>query len=514
MALLPDTILGLSIATWLFKAIPLATITYTLLWMVYAVTLHPLAKVPGPFWAAVTRLWYMHKIYQGHFDVVQRDLHKKYGPVVRIAPNEVTSASAADIPHIYRLADPLQKTDFYPIWGAPQISSQPDTFTCIDEKEHTRYRKIVAPVYSMANVLKHEDYVAKCTTLFLERMTEMADAGEEVDIGNWFQMYAFDVIGELSFGNMFGFMEKNTDINGWIDALDALMPVLCVAAIAPTYYRPFIMISAILNSTVFKALKSFEGIHTASVDVVTKRVKEISAGTADRIDMLQQFSRIVREKGEQVRFTDSEVTLEAYVGLLAGSDTTAVAMRATLYFLMKNPGKLAKCREEIDAHKATLSSPIRYAESIAQLPYTGAAIKEAMRLHPSVGLSMQRHSPLTGVTLSGHFIPPNWRVGCNPCIVQYDTAVFGEDAEEFSPERWLESEERTRAMEKSLLTFGGGTRVCIGKNISLTELHTLMPEVLRHFDVSMTHSRPWKTDDYWFHKQTDIIVKLRRREGV
>ena len=66
-------------------------------------------------------------------------------------------------------------------------------------------------------------------------------------------------------------------------------------------------------------------------------------------------------------------------------------------------------------------------------------------------------------------------------------------------------------MEKYNLTFGSGTRVCIGKNISLTEIHTLVPEILRHFDVSMAHDRPWKTEDLWFHKQTDIIVNIKRR---
>lgn len=514
MAILPETIIGLYPGTWLFKVGPLVALAYTLIWMFYAVTLHPLAKVPGPFWASVTRLWYMYQVYTGNMDKIQRAMHKKYGPVVRLAPNEVTSASAADIPKIYRLNEPLLKTDFYPIWGAPQISKQPDQFTCIDEKEHTRYRKVVAPVYSLANVLKHEDYVAKCTTLFLERMTEFADKKQQVDLGHWFQMYAFDVVGELAFGDMFGFMEKNTDIGGWIGALESLMPILCVAAIAPTYIRPFVLGLSIISPTVFKALKSFEGIHTAAVDVVAKRVKEIDAGTATRVDMLQQFGKIVREKGSQTGFTDSEVTLEAYVAMLAGSDTTAIALRATLYFLMKHPEKLAKCREEIDAHRATLSSPIRYKESIAQLPYTGASIKEAMRLHPSVGLSMQRHSPRTGIEISGYFIPAGWRVGCNPSIVNLDQSVYGDDPDEFRPERWLVSDARNHEMDKYILTFGAGTRVCIGKNISLTELHTLVPEILRHFDISMAHDRPWKTQDTWFHTQTDIIVNFERRRSM
>lgn len=117
MTILPDTVLGLSIGTWLFKVGPLAAMTYTALWIIYAVTLHPLAKVPGPFWASVTRLWYMYQVKTGHMDRIQRELHKQYGSVVRIAPNEVTSSNAADIPQIYRLNDPLLKTDFYPLWG-------------------------------------------------------------------------------------------------------------------------------------------------------------------------------------------------------------------------------------------------------------------------------------------------------------------------------------------------------------------------------------------------------------
>lgn len=83
MAIFPEAVLGLSVSTWLFKIGPLVAVAYTVLWIVYAVTLHPLAKVPGPFWASVTRLWYMFKVHQGHFDQVQRALHKKYGPVVR-----------------------------------------------------------------------------------------------------------------------------------------------------------------------------------------------------------------------------------------------------------------------------------------------------------------------------------------------------------------------------------------------------------------------------------------------
>jgi len=58
-------------------------------------------------------------------------------------------------------------------------------------------------------------------------------------------------------------------------------------------------------------------------------------------------------------------------------------------------------------------------------------------------------------------------VGMNAHVVHRDKGVFGEDADLFRPERWLESEARNKEMEKYLLTFGAGSRTCVGKNISL-----------------------------------------------
>ena len=156
-----------------------------------------------------------------------------------------------------------------------------------------------------------------------------------------------------------------------------------------------------------------------------------------------------------------------YNGRFAGSDTTAVAFRTTFYHLMRHPASMAKARSEIDTAFAngSLSSPIKYSETTNSLPYVCACIKEAMRMHPSVGLSMQRYSPEGGMEIAGKFIPAGWIVGMNPATFHYVKSVFGVDADEFKPERWLVSPEEWKAMDKNLLTFGAGTRTCIGKNV-------------------------------------------------
>jgi cytochrome P450 len=136
---------------------------------------------------------------------------------------------------------------------------------------------------------------------------------------------------------------------------------------------------------------------------------------------------------------------------------------------MRNPRAFAKAQAEIDAAvtDGSLSSPIKYSETTTRLPYICAAIKEAMRMHPSVELSMQRHAPMGGIELAGKFIPEGYRIGINPAVIHCQKNPFGEDANEFRPERWLVSPEEWRAMDKCLLIFGAGTRTCIGKNVHI-----------------------------------------------
>ena len=140
-------------------------------------------------------------------------------------------------------------------------------------------------------------------------------------------------------------------------------------------------------------------------------------------------------------------------------------MRSFFYHLLKNPKVYAQVQQEIDTATVDgkLSSPVKYSESI-QLPLVGACIKEALRLHPSVGLTMPRIILQGGMTFGDQYIPEGYRVGMNGAVVHYDKGIFGPDANQFNPQRWLEGDSKT--MDKHMLHFGAGTRTCIGKNVS------------------------------------------------
>lgn len=196
---------------------------------------------------------------------------------------------------------------------------------------------------------------------------------------------------------------------------------------------------------------------------------------------------------------------------------------------MRNPTAYEKLTAEVDAAVAdgTLSIPVAYAEAV-KLPYLKACINEGMRLHPSVGLTMPRFVPAGGAIVSGFRFPEGYRVGVNGAVVQRNKEVFGPDADNFNPDRWIEGD--AVRMDKTMIQFGAGPRTCIGKNvsaslvinfrihaqhasqISLSEIYKLVPQIIGLFHIRLANpNEEWKTHNYWFNKQTNIHIYIEER---
>jgi cytochrome P450 len=202
-----------------------------------------------------------------------------------------------------------------------------------------------------------------------------------------------------------------------------------------------------------------------------KRDGDLINADTDGRDMLSRWAYVKSSDPDKMNTRDIVVHLSTNV--FAGSDTTAIALRAIVYFLCRSPQVREKMVAEIDKAEAAgdLSSPVGYKEASTLLPYMNAVVKEAMRLHPSVGLLMERHVPAEGLDIHGHHLPAGTIVGINPWVTNRDEKYFP-DPEAFIPERWLDAtDEQKRKMEAIWeLNFGGGSRKCIGRNISWIEI--------------------------------------------
>ena len=120
-----------------------------------------------------------------------------------------------------------------------------------------------------------------------------------------------------------------------------------------------------------------------------------------------------------------------------------------------------------------------------------ACIKETLRFDPPANDVFPRTSPPTGYTLTdGTFIPPGVAVGTNPWSNNRDPAVFGPDADEFRPGRWLDQDkEKVRDMERFNNTFGFGPRICLGKELAEQELNIFLKRFWEEFEVKYGKSK-------------------------
>jgi cytochrome P450 len=157
---------------------------------------------------------------------------------------------------------------------------------------------------------------------------------------------------------------------------------------------------------------------------------------------------------------------------MAGGDTSATAIRATLLHLIMHPHVTSKLHREFTSNP--ISSPIQDAEA-RNLPYLQAVIKEGLRIFPPVVGLMSKVVPPGGDVIDNRFVPGGTRIGYGAYGIFRDKKIWGQDADTFRPERWLDA---TPDMESSLeLVFSYGRFQCLGKNLAMMELNKIFVEV-------------------------------------
>ncbi|KAF6818063.1 cytochrome P450 [Colletotrichum plurivorum] len=223
-------------------------------------------------------------------------------------------------------------------------------------------------------------------------------------------------------------------------------------------------------------------------------------------DMLGSFLR----HGIDAEQCESEVLLL----IIAGSDNTSGTIRATLLYLMTNPRAYQRLQREIDEAAASgqISAPITNEEA-KSLPYLQAVIQEGLRIFSPSGSLLTKQAPPEGHEFKGHRIPGGVNIGQSTWAMMRRKDIFGEDADVFRPERFLEADPKRRdEMEKVVdLNFGYGRWGCSGKPVALMELNKVF--LLRYFDFQLCDpSNPWavKTYPVLVTRNMNVIVTERK----
>ncbi|KAL9093089.1 MAG: hypothetical protein Q9159_000448 [Coniocarpon cinnabarinum] len=361
----------------LWTALPVVATVPLILYVVYQRLFSPLAGIPGPFLASVSRFWLTYVVWKGGMHERLPALHRQYGPLVRMAPNEV---------HVcFRPAGSgFRKSNWYNVW---QGHRKFDLFGEQDERIHGHQRRLVSSAYSLKSIQDLEKYIDDAVAHFLKRMEDIRT-----------QTIDMNVIGEVTFSKRFGFMDVGDEDGSFTTIQKAIKSASWLGQITWLYWLDDYL------SPIFGHQAACQARHGSMRNFAIREISARHERGSDHDDILGKLFAIHEEKPRD--FNETAIASMASSNIFAGSDTTAASTRALLYWVLKHPECEERLINEIlEARASGKLSNIAKREEAENLPYFMACLWEALRFHPQPGLVMPRVVPAGGLDVNGHFLP-------------------------------------------------------------------------------------------------------------
>ncbi|OJZ90193.1 hypothetical protein ASPFODRAFT_56527 [Aspergillus luchuensis CBS 106.47] len=434
--------------------------------LVYRLFFHRLRNVPGPIAARVSRhyaAYHTVKDAQMHY-TIQR-LHRQYGDVVRIGPREVSVCRASAIQAIYGPPSRCIKGPWY-----DQVTHENDKkalFAIRDLKVHSKRRRQWDQ--AAKGIQYYHNSVQEQSKILIEKIRE--HQGRPMDVTNWINCYAFDVMGHVVLGAELGMLKTGKRIPE-LQIIDEGQRYIAVAGTMP-WIPPLLMgipgLSATLNPFRHRCHEMFDARRAS-------RAK--SSEPRDIISWLIQG----QENGDPgAPPTDQAIKDDAWFIMSAGSDTTASALINTIYYLATHPGAQVQLQREIDERVPEGIEDLSY-EKVKDLPYLTAVINETLRLKPSVLDGLVRVTPSQGLQVDKDLHLPGDVIVSVPTFTIQRDERYWEDADQFRPERWASI---NNVADVPFIPFSRGSYDCVGKSIAWMEMRMALAMLVGEYHIQL-----------------------------
>ncbi|KAI1387579.1 cytochrome P450 [Hypoxylon trugodes] len=461
---LPATILCVFGGIWL---------AYNLCMILYNLSpLHPLSHIPGPLLARATYLpeMYYDLVKHGRYTWEIAHMHEKYGPIIRINPNEVHCNDINLIDDIYASSHRRRDKAEIVTRGVPYVESG---FATTGHELHKLRRAPVVKFFSRAMIARLEDDVHRLAQSLCDKLLSSVDG--PIDSVQAYSCFTSDIISMYCFGECFGFLEqKDWTPNFHIAELAVLKPIY--------FLRYFPMLTKLygladhLVDYLPKDLALF--IQTFRIDVPNHvRNTQLKIDSGVTMDRATIFNTLLQLPPGQKNLLNSNH--EAMTLLAAGTETTSWTLTVITYYLLTQPETLSKLTKELGEAVEDPKHLPKWNE-LESLPYLQAVIQEGLRLSYGVTARSPRIPTDEDLIYTGEWkeekvryvIPRGYPIGMSSALVHHDESAFP-NSYAFNPERWLDPESK-KVAERGFMPFSRGSRNCVGMNLAICELHVAL----------------------------------------
>lgn len=482
---------------------------------VYRLWFHPLSRFPGPWYMALSSLPHQYSNHiRGTWIRQVTQLHIKYGPIIRIGPDQLSLDGSIGWNAVYghRPGSGERSIEF------PKMPSIfPDgklSLIGAEKTVHRRQRRQLAHGFSDSALTSQEPVLMRYVDLLLgcldERVPDKDDgAGGVVEIVSWLNVVTLDIIGHLAFSEPFSCLAKDGHREPWMLSMTEGIRGVGFRRFSQAYPLLGWVFQKLGNS---EAVRSLDMVRRASHDKAASRLARPSDKGEN--DFMAYMMRRTRDGSEGM--DRDEVMANAPTLVIAGSETTASALSGFFFHLSRHPCVYAALAAEIrGAFAAEHEIDLR---SAASLEYLQAVINEVLRVYPPAAQTQPRVSP--GDVIAGAYVPEGTRCYVHQYATFRNPANFT-DPDSFAPQRWLPPthplyESRFADDRRAVFKpFSHGPRDCIGKNLAFSEMRLIISRILFRFDFGLAHDQ-----SDWFDKQVvltlwskgPLYIRLQRRQ--
>ncbi|KAK3368788.1 cytochrome P450 [Podospora didyma] len=382
-----------------------------------------------------------------------------------------------------------------------------------DLDRHKERKAKLSPAFVGQGLATMEARVDKQVSAFLDlvkrKYVSTPGVSRPMEFGHRAQYFTLDVATCVTFGEPFGFLKKDGDVEHYVELTESMIPMFGILGSLPWLVHVMHVwpVNKIMphegDKVGFGRLMKFAG------DAVQKRL--VPGDPSGEHDLIRAYLR--------AGLALEDVIQECITLIVAGSETTSVALRMILIALISTPHAYRKLQAEIDTyhstHKAANTGGIISFGNAKSLPYLQATIREGMRLWPPPSGAFSKVVPKEGDTVSGYYLPPGTEIGQSMYGIGRNEAFWGPDVNVFRPERWLEaSPDKLLEMQTaSDLVFSSGKFICLGKPIAQMEMAKFFVELLRRYDIAIVNPpKPLKLRDPITWLTSDFWIRFTKRE--
>ncbi|KAI0072598.1 cytochrome P450 [Panus rudis PR-1116 ss-1] len=384
--------------------------------------------------------------------------------------------------------------------------------------QHKHQRKLLNPVFNTSNIRSMTPIFYRVVHKMREAVTRQVNSGDnEIDMLNWLTRVALELVGQGGLGHSFDPLDKPR-INQFAEDVKAMVPTIAplslfmrflplMTKIGPPSFRRRI-IELLPNKHVQRAKEISDAFDQTSRTILKQKKEALAQGddavarqVGEGKDIMSVLLRANMKASAEDKMPDHELLGHMSQLIFTGMETTSGALARILHLLAQHQDIQDRLRQEIRAAKEEHGDEDIPYDALFSLPYLEAVCREALRLARE-DIVLPFSSPVRGEDgsmMSEILVPKGTPVIVGLWASNINPAIWGEDAEVYKPERWLEplpekvTEAHIPGLYPNLMTFLGGGRACIGFKFAQLEMKVVLSVLIDTFQFDL----PKDKEIYW-----------------